>query len=1029
MVPVPPNWFGDLWNVIVGTSGVSTGADVGLAPPVSSGPYAPPTSQPTTPYSPGMQLPAPVNTALGWLANSTARAGATLGIAANPASKDFLSLSSAWRDAVNVSPGQALAALPGTSPLTTGRDLGTKYGVNTGVAGGIDPTDPAVRKAAFESGGVGELTSWTGDAIFQYYANPQVLGGQALRPLFRYAQGTKVLGPEELAAARTSTAELVAAKTQGPEAVKVLSSRQRGLSDFLDNVRDNPGLATYHPLAAKSTNPNLVVGVLSSPAVTEEERVAAVLSGWGDTVSAQWLETRAPDVKTALDNANAALTDAEKVSKAPIPLYDPVTGKVTMNDYITDPAELVKARADVEALKARSAWYRAATGGNDEPGIYQAMRGHSLSPFQPVNIARTRMAGTRAARTAPQTGYWAEQKLSPLGETGPMVRFVAWMGGGAPKGYIAVNGAAAFDSHLDVIAGMQKAGMTPAFIDSHLKDYVAQNTANGRELVAARIDKDTIRAMFLNKLGHDAAQAEIDNTTKYVDDFMSAYQAKRQNVLEQARNEKGYIHDIESNQSTHVQALEPQQPQIIPMTDYVLVQRALNEMGQGEWDRVRGGLFKTGQGALDKLAPLWKANVLLRIGAMPRNNGESWLATWTFLGRFAGSPLSGSANIVANRADAVIARYVDKQGRVNVPGIEANLSTKDAVSTLQHNVNQLEQHRAMLLQAKETNQAFLDSAVTPEQWRTEVAQRASTEATAAYPRGPVLFHGTGTRFTEDQLAPSGFQDSGAGNLFGFGFYTTDSAEVAAGYTTKGGATNPAVYSVHWNGITAPKMLDLDAAAPSDLQNMFREWSARLEIDDHIRAALAGSPSTGELIRALRSDLAESGVTRAEADEYLGDVASWVQSSGYDGLRHAGGLFRGASKTTTMFTSSSTTANSQSHPMFLCNHHCWTVTSPAAAWSMLQPTCRQLIRTLLPWMRASRSSARTCRPSPNLLRSVCAAPPAAASSTRRQVSRSRARAWASKARSWKPTSPPSRPTRSSPPVSTAGHTLPAPTPGS
>ena len=94
----------------------------------------------------------------------------------------------------STSPGRAFLANPWVSMATQGGhfkpywmqsdwERAHPWNAPAGLRGGIgiDPTDPAVRKAAFESGGFGEISSWGTDATFQFFADPTIVAGKFIK--------------------------------------------------------------------------------------------------------------------------------------------------------------------------------------------------------------------------------------------------------------------------------------------------------------------------------------------------------------------------------------------------------------------------------------------------------------------------------------------------------------------------------------------------------------------------------------------------------------------------------------------------------------------------------------------------------------------------------------------------------------------------------------------------------------------------------------------------------------------------------
>lgn len=162
------------------------------------------------------------------------------------------------------------------------------------------------------------------------------------------------------------------------------------------------------------------------------------------------------------------------------------------------------------------------------------------------------------------------------------------------------------------------------------------------------------------------------------------------------------------------------------------------------------------------------------------------------------------------------------------------------------------------------------------------AERAAFQPGTVEPAAsglPPLFHGSKNPLPS--TPGDRFMGAAADNLFGPGLYTTDSEKIAKQYA-RGGAH----YSLHLPSGKNPKVLDLDAAAPSWLKDSVKSAAATegIELPD-----VAGQ-SAADLIRSLRTELASEGLTTSLADEIVHSVTDSVESNGYDAMTHLGGVY-------------------------------------------------------------------------------------------------------------------------------------------
>jgi len=152
--------------------------------------------------------------------------------------------------------------------------------------------------------------------------------------------------------------------------------------------------------------------------------------------------------------------------------------------------------------------------------------------------------------------------------------------------------------------------------------------------------------------------------------------------------------------------------------------------------------------------------------------------------------------------------------------------------------------------------------------------------------GSERFHGTSGKIAA--LDNEHFESL---NIYGNGFYTTDAADIAHGYSKKGRGGDPTLYRVEES--RPLKMYDLDAPMPAEVRAIVDEQA---KYSDLVELALA-DPVDVQKIESLRQLFDEArGFSRAEglsADEVQESVfqpiMDEVERLGYDGFQHIGGL--------------------------------------------------------------------------------------------------------------------------------------------
>lgn len=593
----------------------------------------------------------PVNTAI----SGVLRPLTTAALAINPDSQDFLSLSASWRDSASVTPAQAIQSLPVNQAnlysAITGKNL---YGVPTsevGVHGGIDPTNEAVRQQAYHDNLLGQVSTGLGDAVIQYFLAPDVIAGQVAKPVVASARGQRLLSAGERAKAAQFNADISAGR---PTATDTYTS---GLRDIWDN-RNNEGFVRNHAVIQGASNPGLLSSVLARSA-DANEWTTAYMAARGDPRAITALRQQAPLVAGQLQRADASVKGLNgTIAKFPLPKRN-ADGTLT-DEFAVTLQTRDEMKAQVADLTKRDAWYQQAIGApgvdgiNTTKSIFEEIRYQTVGRSSKVNAQRARNAAWEAQAWGDRMpGYWVDQVYKPLGQDSMSVRVRNWMGGEVPTGYVALSGAAAVNSDKEILAHLNQAGAPDAMKRDFLTRWNAAYTPDAREAIALEMDsaltKHTLTTFFEKKGVLDATdRSRIEDRAG---EIMAKYHQQRSSLMAQVKSDEGYLWDVGANQAIKVKQLESQQAQLHPLTDFKVMNRALKQAKGDELELLRGA--KTlGTAGLNTFSELWKASVLLRLGALPKNLGESWLASYIYLGKTAGNPLGGIGTGLAKASDA-----------------------------------------------------------------------------------------------------------------------------------------------------------------------------------------------------------------------------------------------------------------------------------------------------------------------------------------------------------------------------------------
>ncbi|QFS68605.1 hypothetical protein GCS91_20345 [Delftia tsuruhatensis] len=146
-------------------------------------------------------------------------------------------------------------------------------------------------------------------------------------------------------------------------------------------------------------------------------------------------------------------------------------------------------------------------------------------------------------------------------------------------------------------------------------------------------------------------------------------------------------------------------------------------------------------------------------------------------------------------------------------------------------------------------------------------------------------HGTSRPLPEGGPTNDGVYRGNVLNIYGQGFYTTDAADIAAGYTRKGQGGEPTLYEIAEH--SPVRLYDMNAPMEPEVQSM-----AKRVLDDLARDE---NTETGERITTLaqlfdeaRAESRYEGVSADELQERFDGIRYNLEDMGYRGFAHVGG---------------------------------------------------------------------------------------------------------------------------------------------
>lgn len=128
------------------------------------------------------------------------------------------------------------------------------------------------------------------------------------------------------------------------------------------------------------------------------------------------------------------------------------------------------------------------------------------------------------------------------------------------------------------------------------------------------------------------------------------------------------------------------------------------------------------------------------------------------------------------------------------------------------------------------------------------------------------------------------------NIYGDGFYTTDSLERAQGYSKKGKGNEPTIYSVAGKEGKEAKLYDLESPMTPEVraiaEKVFGDYMPGEDID--------GKPikTLRDVYDEFRENSSNERLTRDDVQGYFFEMRNQLEKQGYEGLQHIGGVFTG-----------------------------------------------------------------------------------------------------------------------------------------
>jgi len=502
----------------------------------------------------------------------------------------------------------------------------------------FDIMDPEVRKEAFESGGMGQLTSGFTDAIWLVGADPLIIGGAGSSVLRFGTKASKMGGytnqPLKSIAQIDRFGEEVAFQGSLIQELGIDGARASGrLSDqgeYLISAMSNKAEGLFnHPWVRNSSDKRQAQSLLAATSLDRADEAAALAGAmaghpgsWGRlrqlnadlyeaTAMSLGINPLAPVGSNVNDFATAGirLTD-DQVNLVDDIIYERLADRLDLVDDIAAAGQLLQrggARTGARSVRAANAWRAGASRQSLENS---PLKRSSLAPRE-------------------KSGHFVYDTIEGIAGSLPL-RVVRWVGQGNPTGIVYLKEGNVASSSLDEFgAWLRKSPMDTESSARLLNQYALARTVAERKSILIRAEDEMIDAIVAN--------SKRNITPEQARNAYAGYNARRAELLESARrSENNFFIDPTTNEIVKTPGFYAELDQAFPLLD-------VKEFTRVVADNPGFKYIQEGLSGADYLNSLWKVSVLARLGYTQRNLAEGALRGFAVLGVMAANPRAWSA--------------------------------------------------------------------------------------------------------------------------------------------------------------------------------------------------------------------------------------------------------------------------------------------------------------------------------------------------------------------------------------------------
>lgn len=506
----------------------------------------------------------------------------------------------------------------------------------------FDILDKEQRADAFESGGMGQITSGFADAIWMVAADPTILGGKLTTTL---RLGTKMgefggltnqalrssAQIERFARVTDEQAQLIA--QNGIEGARKSGNLTAEGENLIRAMEQNADELVNHPWVRSSPNQRDTRALLGATSVENPQEAAALVGAMAGNSDA-WVKLRDLNADMYVRLADSlgvdvfdSMADTKKLgdlSTDAINIGDDIVYERlgTRQDLLTELKLTGQGSIDPKSIAAGQLITRG--GSRLGPRTTRAANawrtGAQRAQFNNNAFKKTSSSVTRPG----DTGHFVYDTIEGIAGSRPL-KIVRWLGQGTPRGVISTKDGADSPTVLrDVTSWLRKSPISDQESALYLNRFAAARTFDERTAILKEMEQEAARLIAIKHgVSESAAMAAYDS-----------YAAKRAALMSTVRKSETKFAVDDDGKLVKVPDFYAELEPAYAMLDTQVFNRVIG--GNLSWMRTVEDVEFIG----DELNKYWKLSVLLRLGYTQRNIAEGALRSFAVLGLIASNPVA-----------------------------------------------------------------------------------------------------------------------------------------------------------------------------------------------------------------------------------------------------------------------------------------------------------------------------------------------------------------------------------------------------